>query len=154
MSADEPELVVHTTLRSLHERYRQEYGLEVKSSSGLLGFYSIKSNTIHLLADELLHRYLWAHEYVHYTQRRSFKMKYVTMFARYAERFVYGSIALILLSLGSVLIIPNLMIVVSGLVVGFVVFCLGALVDSFNMRLEIEAYKTAQQQMERESSHV
>ena len=151
MNIDEPELVVHTTLRSLHERYRQEYGLEVKSGSGLLGFYGFKSNTIHLLADELLHRFLWAHEYAHYTQRRSFKMKYVTLLARYAVRLILGGIALFLFSFAFMLI-PSITLFVGALAVGVIMLFLGGSVDSLNMRLEIEAYRTAQQQMEGESS--
>ena len=151
MNIDEPELVVHTTLRSLHERYRQEYGLEVKSGSGLLGFYGFKSNTIHLLADGLLHRFLWAHEYVHYTQRRSFKMKYVTLLARYAVRLVLGGIVLFLLSF-VFLLIPSIILSVGVFVAGVIMLSLGGSVGFINMYVEIETDKTAQQQMEGESS--
>ena len=139
----EPEIVEHENLDEIENAYCKEYAF--KHANNLLGFYGVKSNTIHLLNGEVYRKFIFAHEYAHYTQRNSRKFKYIIAVQNHILKLwiVSGLMCLF----GFVYLFFNPMVSAVLMSVGLVDMVCCGLSDVFVMQTENEANKIATQQM-------
>lgn len=137
----EPRVVVHDSPSEIVAAHEAEY--RVKGGHGILGFYGVKSNTIHLLSEKVVQKCLWEHEYAHYQQRNTWKMRYVVAVCPYQDSFVYWGIIIAIVGASiSILLLSSPFLLVASVFTGIGVAGLSALADYFNLKMEKEAMET------------
>ena len=137
-------IIEHDKIDDVISAYRKEY--RFGHQHHLLGFYGVKSNTIHILNRNVLYDYILAHEHAHYIQRTLFKFKYAIAVQPHGWKIFGGGIGLFLIG-GLALLTLGPVLGLSLIAGSFVVMGAGYLADSFGLQLENEADKTAMQKM-------
>ena len=141
----EPTLVVHESIRELEDAYVHEYGL--KDTHGLFGFYGSKSNTIHMLSDNLAHRYVYAHEYAHFKQRNRFEAKFSERVASHQGKLVAVALLAFLLGIAYWVILLNFLATVFFSMATIVLCSMLGVSDYWILKSEREAHETALRQI-------
>jgi hypothetical protein len=140
-------IIEHDKIEEIISAYRKEYRFGHQHHLlGLLGFYGVKSNTIHVLNRNVLYDYILAHEHAHYVQRTLFKFKYAIAVQPHGWKIFDGGMGLFLLGGFALLTLGPVLglLLIAG---SFVVMGAGYLADSFGLQLENEADKIAMQKM-------
>lgn len=139
-------LIEHDSIKEIEKAYTAEYVM--KADGNLIGFYSVKSNMIHTLSKNVMWRYVFEHEYAHYGQRSSFRMKYNITIGQHITTLFGVGLGVLLGGLGIGIFLQNIITVVLALVAGIVLLTLAGLCASFCLSLENEASQIARREME------